>query len=75
MKPLKTVALTLAVLLVLTACGEREQPINATDIRLDDQSITANGVPVGTDTQAGIYTANDIVYHEGGHLPSVRKTV
>lgn len=64
MKFLKTVAVALAVLLIFTACGEREQPVSATDIRLDDQSITVDGAPVGADTQAGVYTANDIVYYE-----------
>ena len=36
-------------------------------IVLSDDGITVDGVPAGTDPEAAVYTANDIVYYEAGH--------
>ncbi len=64
MKFSKMLAVMLAALFVFTACGGREQQVQATDIRLDDQTVTVDGVAVGADPQKGVYTASDIVYYE-----------
>lgn len=82
MKFSNLVALLLAMVVLLTACGTTpaEQtpatPVvqapaapnydHATQIVLSDSGITADGISVGTDNTAAVYTANDIVYYESG---------
>ena len=81
MKPLKTTAVITALMLLLTACGTTQnksepsptvpaEPIletsDAVDIALSDEAITVDGTPAGTDTEAAVYMANDIVYYQSG---------
>jgi len=39
---------------------------SGTEITLDDDSITVNGTPAGSDPADAVYIANDIVYYESG---------
>ena len=82
MKPFKLVSFLLVLVLLLTAChpapAEQSDPAptaqaptapnydNMTQIVLSDDGITADGVSVGSDKTAPVYTANDIVYYESG---------
>ena len=82
MKFSNIVAALLAMVVLLTACGTKptEQtpttPVvqvptapaydDATQIILDDKSITVDGAAIGTDATAAVYIANDIVYYESG---------
>ena len=70
-------ALALACLASLTACGEKtpSTPDNvpdavisddATRIVLSNDSITVDGDAAPTDETAAVYTAHDIVYYESG---------
>ncbi len=62
----KVFAVILAFMLVLTACGEKGQSVETVDILLQDTTVTADGVTVSTQSQGGVYIANDIVYYEEG---------
>ena len=88
MKLLKTLALVLAITMLLTACGtadtnettttaestsatttEALEEVPASDvtaIKLSDDEITVNGTPIGSLSNAFVYTANDIVFYESG---------
>ena len=76
MKKFILLTLIFCLILSLPACGGKgygdtsgpaaKGPVN---IRLDDAGITVNGVPVGEDPKAGVYTAHDIVYYESGRGP------
>ena len=78
----KIMAVLLAAMLLLTACGTKpaestpttpqaqapEAPAyeSVTQILLDDDGITADGKAVGSDDTAAVYIAEDIVYYESG---------
>ena len=76
MRLTKTAAIFLTMVLLLTACGNGQTSASpaieppayddAMQIVLSDSGITADGAPVGTDSTAAVYTANDIVYYEAG---------
>ena len=78
MKLLNLVAVLLALVVLLTACGEKPPTMSVvqaptaptyddvTQIVLSDSDITVDGVSAGTDATAAVYTANDIVYYESG---------
>ena len=82
MKFLNVVAILLAMVVLLTACGTKPTeptpttlPVqaptmptydNMTQIDLSDGGITVDGAAIGTDATAAVYTANDIVYYESG---------
>ena len=74
MKIKNLVAILLAMVFLLTACGIKpteQAPTtpaydNATQVVLDDSGITVDGAAVSTDTTAAVYIANDIVYYESG---------
>ena len=76
MRLTKTAAIFLAMVLLLAACGNGQTSASpaieapayddAAQIVLSDSGITVDGAPVGTDSTAAVYTANDIVYYEAG---------
>ena len=79
MKVSKVVAVVLAMVVLLTACGTKpaektpavQAPTapaydSATQIALADSGITVDGAAIGTDATAAVYAANDIVYYESG---------
>ena len=82
MKFSNIVAILLAMVVLLTACGTKpteQTPTSpavqapaaptyddATQIVLSDSGITVDGAAVSTDVTAAVYTANDIVYYESG---------
>ena len=74
MKSLKLASVLIVLAFLLTACNTNADvsdttaptPTDAVSIVLSDSGITADGNPVGTDQNAAIYTANDIVYYESG---------
>ena len=57
MKHLKLLSI-IAVLLLLTACGEQQSEVAVTAITLSDRGVQTDG--------EGVYTANDIAYYESG---------
>ena len=76
----KTLSLTLACALLLTACGgsgtaSSSAPavsapaatVKNTQITLSDSGITVDGAAISTDDSAAVYAAHDIVYYEAGH--------
>ena len=82
MKFSNIVAILLAMVVLLTACGTKpteqtptspavQAPAASTyddamQIVLSDSGITVDGAAVSTDVTAAVYTANDIVYYESG---------
>ena len=82
MKFSNIVAILLAMVVLLTACGTKpteqtptspavQAPAASTyddamQIVLSDSGITVDGAAVSTDLTAAVYTANDIVYYESG---------
>ena len=69
MKITKTLALILALLLVLTACGkipDSSTDYEAVEILLSDDVIRVDGQAISEDTAEAVYIANDIVYYESG---------
>ena len=82
MKFSNIVAILLAMVVLLTACGTKpaeqtsttpavQAPAappydDATQIVLSDSRITVDRAAIGTDTTAAVYTANDIVYYQSG---------
>ncbi len=50
-----------------TTAPEKPSPYpDAVEINLSDEVITVNGEAAGTDSNAAVYTAKDIVYYESG---------
>ena len=82
MKFSNIVAILLAMVVLLTACGTKPAEQTSTtpavqapaappyddamEIVLSDSGITVDGAAVSTDVTAAVYTANDIVYYESG---------
>ena len=72
----KTIAAAAALLFLLAGCTPANSPpetapaapnlTSAAEILLSDDVIQVNGTPTGTDEDAAVYTANDIVYYEAG---------
>lgn len=74
MRRMTTLALALALMISLTACGakaETQEEVKTTydgavSILLSDDSITVDGESASTDETAAVYTANDIVFYLEG---------
>ena len=82
MKISKVLAILLAMVLVLTACGKKpadqtpstpqlQVPTapaydDAVEILLADSGITVDGAAISEDANAAVYAAKDIVYYESG---------
>ncbi len=69
MKITKTLALILALLLVLTACGkipDSSTDYESVELLLSDDVIKVDGQTISEDTAEAVYIANDIVYYESG---------
>ncbi len=50
------------------ACGVPAMAADgAVDVVLSDKGVTVDGAAAGTDPDAAVYTAHDIVYYEAGH--------
>ena len=54
------------LILSLAACGQPEER-PAVAISLSDTEILVDGNPIGSNTDAAVYIANDIIYYEAGH--------
>ena len=79
---LKTVAIFLALAILLSACASQpamqsdstnpeqvsntERQDNETQIVLQDDAVTVNGQPAGNHPAEAVYVAKDIVYYEAG---------
>ncbi|MBQ3037182.1 MAG: carbohydrate-binding domain-containing protein [Lachnospiraceae bacterium] len=70
MKKIILVAFITSVITTLIGCNNTNEAVifdGATQIELSDGEIKADGEVIGTNTDASIYIANDIVYYESGH--------
>lgn len=69
MKITKTLAIVLALLVVLTACGkiaDNGDDYDGIEIVLSDEEITVEGEAVSEDHSEAVYIDNDIIYYESG---------
>lgn len=70
MQKIILVAFITSVITTLIGCNNTNEAVifdGATQIELSDGEIKADGEVIGTNTDAAVYIANDIVYYESGH--------
>ena len=70
MKRIVLITFITIVIATITGCNNTNETVifdNATQIELSDEEIKADGEVIGTNTDAAVYIANDIVYYESGY--------
>ncbi|MBQ7765667.1 MAG: carbohydrate-binding domain-containing protein [Lachnospiraceae bacterium] len=70
MKRIIIIAIMTAIIATFTGCNHSNEASvfeGAIQIELSDAGIKADGESIGTNTDAAVYIANDIVYYEAGH--------
>lgn len=70
MKKIILIAFISCLITLFTGCNNTNETVvfdNATQIEFSDEGIKADGEVIGTDMDAAVYIANDIIYYETGH--------